>query len=80
LLESSIYPLAIYLDDEDVIFNRNFFYKTENCLLEYLPDAESLTDVLHLVRVTDFQPGYHIHLVMDGEEGRAVAYLEEDHA
>jgi hypothetical protein len=32
------------------------------------------------VRVTDFQPGYHIHLVMDGEEGRAVAYLEEDHA
>ncbi len=78
LLESSIYPLAIYLDDEDVIFNRTFFYQTENCLLEYLPHAESLTDVLHLVRVADFQPGYHIHLVMDGEEGRAVAYLEED--
>ena len=80
LLESSIYPLAIYLDDEDVFFNRDFFYQTKNCLLEYLPDAEALVDVLRLVRVADFKPNHHIHLIMDGEAGRAVAFLEEDAA
>jgi hypothetical protein len=78
LLEASIYPLAIYLDDEDVIFNRNLFYQSENCLLEYLPGAENLVDVLRLVRVSDYLPGHHIHLIMDGEAGRAVAYLEEE--
>ena len=78
LLESSIYPLAIYLDDEDVSFNREFFYKAENCLLEYLPDAENLVDVVRLVRVNDYLPGHHIHLIMDGEAGRAVAFLEEE--
>jgi len=78
LLESSIYPLAIYLDDEDVSFNRDFFYQAENCLLEFLPDAENLVDMLRLVRVEDYLPGQHIHLVMDGEAGRAVAYFEED--
>jgi hypothetical protein len=78
LLEASIYPLAIYLDDEDVIFNRKLFYQAKSCLLEFLPDAEELVDVLRLVRVRDFRPGHHIHLIMDGEAGRAVAYLEED--
>jgi hypothetical protein len=27
LVESNINPLAIYLDDDDVVFNRDFFYK-----------------------------------------------------
>ncbi|MFN2144440.1 MAG: PEP/pyruvate-binding domain-containing protein, partial [Anaerolineales bacterium] len=78
LLESSIYPLAIFLDDEDVIFNRPFFYETRNRVLEYLPDAESLTDVLRVIRVKDFRPNHAIHLIIDGEAGKAAAILEED--
>ena len=78
LLESSIYPLAIYLDDDDVIFNQKFFYKSPNYLLEYLPEAKDLVDVLRLIRVSDFREGHHIHLIMDGEVGRAVAYFKED--
>ena len=78
LLESAIYPLAVYLDDEDTVFNRAFFYETENRLLEYLPDADDLVDVLRLIRVEDFRPGAHIQLAMDGEAGKAAAYFEED--
>ncbi len=78
LLESSIYPLAIYLDDEDVIFNRDLFYQAENRLLEYLPEEEKLVDVLRVLQVDDYMPDHHIHLIMDGEAGRAVAYLKED--
>ena len=78
LLESSIYPLAINLDDEDMAFNKDFFYQTKNHLLEYLPESEDLEDVLRLIHVEDFRAGAHIHLIMDGEAGRAVAYLKED--
>ena len=35
LVEANIYPLAVYLDDEDVVFNRDFFYKTPNQLAEF---------------------------------------------
>ena len=41
LVESNIYPLAIYLDDEDAIFNRGFFYDTPNNLTAYLPKEAS---------------------------------------
>ena len=80
LLESSIYPLAIYLDDADVVFNREFFYETRNRVLEYLPEAEDLTDAIKVIRVRDYRPNHHIHLIMDGEAGRAAAVLEEDQA
>ncbi len=78
LVEAQIYPLAIYLDDEDVIFNREFFYKTPNCLTAFLPKEAGLQSVLRLIAVEDFRPGYHIDLVMDDEQGRAVAYLVPD--
>ena len=38
LLKSQIYPLAICLDDNDVIFNRDFFYRTPNALTGTLPN------------------------------------------
>jgi hypothetical protein len=76
LVESNIYPLAIYLDDADVIFNHDFFYNTPNRLGEFLPGEENLPDCLRLIEVSDFRPGHHLELVMDDERGQSVAYLE----
>ena len=78
LMEAEIYPLAIYLDDEDTIFNRKFFYKTPNRLGEWITADENLLKCLRLVAVEDFRPNYHITLIMDDEKARAVAYLEKD--
>ncbi|HSQ27592.1 MAG TPA: PEP/pyruvate-binding domain-containing protein [Anaerolineales bacterium] len=78
LVESNIYPLAIYLDDDDVIFNRPFFYETPNCLLDYLPEEKAMVDVLRLIKVSSYQPGMHMELIMDDESGRSVAFLERD--
>jgi hypothetical protein len=78
LVESNIYPLAIYLDDEDVIFNRKFFYKTRNHLGKFLPKQTEPDKSLRLIEVASFRPNHHIELVMDDEQGRAVAYLERD--
>lgn len=76
LMEAQIYPLAIYLDDKDVIFNRDFFYNTPNRLGEWLNADEKLLKCLRFLAVEDFLPNHDLTLTMDDEKGRAVAYLE----
>jgi len=78
LVESNIYPLAIYLDDEGVIFNREFFYKTPNCLRKFLPEASHVEESLRLIEVASFRSEHHLELVMDDDVGKSVAYLEAD--
>jgi hypothetical protein len=78
LIESQIYPLAIFLDKEDVIFRRDFFYHTPNHLDRVLPKEGNFADSLRLIKVGDYRPGYHIDLTMDDGAGRAVAYLVQD--
>lgn len=80
LIEAHIYPLALFLDDEDSIFNRAFFYDTPNQLARHLPDHADLTDSLRLIDVESFRANHRLSLVMDDERGQAVAYLvpEED--
>ncbi len=78
LVESNIYPLAIYLCDPDAVFNRDFFYNTPNRLTEFLPDCSDFIDCLRVIEVHANRPGYHVELVMDDEAGRSVAYLEKD--
>ena len=78
LLESNIYPLAVYLDDEGVAFNREFFYGTPNRLREFLPEAVGLEGCLRVIQVGSFRAGSHLELIMDEEKSAAVALLVED--
>jgi hypothetical protein len=75
LIEAEIYPLAIYLDDEGVIFNRAFFYQTPNHLFDFLPEDENLIEALRVIKVEDYRPNHVMNLVMDSERGQAIAYL-----
>jgi hypothetical protein len=78
LVESNIYPLAIYLDDEQAVFNRRFFYQTPNRLSDFMEEKSTITDCIRLIKVADYRPSHHLELVMDDDEGRSVAYLEPD--
>jgi len=78
LMEAQIYPLAIYLDDAEAVFNHNFFYNTPDHLGQWLQVDEGLKPCLRLIRVSDFPPNHHLHVVMNDEKGLAVAYLEKD--
>ena len=81
LVESEIFPLAIYLEDEGVIFNRDFFYETPNALLDVIPEDTSLLDCLRLIDVAAYRPDHHLVLVMDNEkDSRTVAYLTQNTA
>lgn len=78
LVESNIYPLAIYFDDPDVVFNREFFYNTPNRLAALLPDDADLADCLRVIAVDTYRQFHHLELVMDDEQGKSVAFLEPD--
>jgi hypothetical protein len=75
LVEANIYPLAVFLDDPGVVFNRDFFYKTRNHLSKFIKIDKGIKDCLRLIKVTHFRKGHHMELVMDDELGRAVAFL-----
>jgi hypothetical protein len=75
LLEGQIFPLATYIGEDN--FNRDFFYKTPNRLAEWIDVEPALFDRLRLIKVGDFKANHHLELVMNGEEERALAYLEE---
>jgi hypothetical protein len=76
LLESQIYPLAIYLDDPASVFNKAFFDAPPNRVREFIEIDPRLEAALRVICVTDFRPGAHMRIVMSDEKSQAVAYVE----
>ena len=75
LLEGEIFPLATYIGEDN--FNRDFFYDTPNRLAEWIEVEPALFDRLRLIKVSDYKANHHLELVMNGQEERALAFLEE---
>jgi hypothetical protein len=78
LMEAQIYPLAIPLDEKNIIFNREFFYSTANSLADFVTVDDASAQTVRLIDVAKARPGYHLELIMDDEKGQAVAYLVAD--
>jgi hypothetical protein len=76
LLESKIYPLAIYLEEETSIFNREFFYKTPNHIQDKITVEPEVLKAIRLINVDDYSPGQQLRIVMDDSEGKAMAFLD----
>jgi hypothetical protein len=77
LMEARIYPLAVFLDDPDAIFERDFFYATPNRTGDWISLEESLLESLRLISVDDYRPGHHLSIVMDDDQSRAVGFVEK---
>ena len=76
LVESNIFPLAVYLDDDQTIFKEDFFYQTPNVLSDVLSEEARFQETLHLIDVSDVQPGQRLALVMSDSQKEALAYLK----
>ena len=76
LMESHTFPLALTLGEAGTTFQRDFFYKTPNHLLDFLPADEILLKSLRLIKVWDARPGHSLSLVMDDEKNKAIAFLQ----
>jgi len=76
LMEANIYPLGVFLDDEDTIFKRDFFYNTPNRLSEFISiENPRVVAALKLIAIEDYLPNAHMDLIMDANKSRAVAFL-----
>lgn len=76
LMEANIYPLGVFLDDEDTIFKRDFFYNTPNRLLDFISvENPRVIAALKLIAVDDYHPSAHMDLIMDANKSHAVAFL-----
>ena len=69
LMEAHIYPLAVFLDDKDILFNHDFFYKTPNKVLKFISIDKRLTRTLRLLAVNRF-PSQPPHGPGDGRPER----------
>ena len=76
LMEANIYPLGVFLDDEDTIFKRDFFYSTPNRLAEFISiENPRVVAALKLIAIEDYLSNAHMDLIMDANKSRAVAFL-----
>ena len=75
LVEARIYPLAVALGDRGDEFNREFFDTSENSLSRLLPEDAAWEDLVRVIEVPAVAGGLVAELVMNGEAGKAIAYL-----
>lgn len=75
LIEARIYPLALALLDPEAEFNRGFFEASENSLARLLPEASAWESLIRVIDIPAVSDGAHLELVMDGEAGKAMAFL-----
>jgi len=75
LVESHIYPLAIYPGEPGNPFNSKFFNSALNALPALLPDDARYADFVKVIYVPATAGGRMLDLVMSGDEGRALAFL-----
>jgi predicted nucleotidyltransferase len=79
LVESDIKYLPLYPDQPDVIFNESLLLSAINYLEQNLPDDKdminAMKDVVLLVRVDEIIDGGTLSVIMDGEVGNALAFL-----
>lgn len=75
LVESGIKYLPLYPDDPQVIFNERFLTQSPNALYEMLPAFGFLSDVIHLIEIPKVANNLYFHLLMNGDQDKAMGIL-----
>jgi pyruvate phosphate dikinase-like enzyme len=75
LVESRIYPLPIYPDDPDILFNWAFFADAPNLLKRFVPEC-TVSEYVKVIDVAAESGDRRLEIVMDGESEKALGYLK----
>jgi pyruvate,water dikinase len=75
LVEAGIYPLALYPDQGRTKFDWRFFRKSPSVLVKLLPEHAAYADYIRVIDVPAVAGGRFLEVIMDDEEGQALAYL-----
>jgi hypothetical protein len=76
LVESGIYPLPLYPNDEGVIFNQTFLERASNLLPDLLPADVPYADYVKVIDIPEASGGRFLEIVMNAEQEQALAYLK----
>jgi pyruvate,water dikinase len=76
LIETHIFPLAIYPEEPGDYVNQEFLERADNSLAALLPQDADYGDCLQVICVPQECGGCHLEIVMDGEQ--ALAYLYDE--
>ncbi len=77
LVESGIYPLALYPHEPNSVFNKPFLENTPNVLLDILP-GEQTSEYVKVIDVSRATGGRLLEIVMNSDLNEALAYVKPD--
>jgi len=77
LVETKIYPLALYPEEPGNFLNWDFLRDSPNMLTDLLPEAEPYVDYLRVIDVPAAANGQFLEIIMDGENSKALGYLRQ---
>jgi len=77
LVEARIRYLALYPDEDGVVFREEFFHGSPNVLGTLLPEYAYLEQVVRVIEVGQASEGCELQIIMDGEKDEALAFLTE---
>lgn len=77
LVESSIRYLPLYPDDENVVFNYDFLFNSNNVLDRFCPEYAHIGDALKLINVREVTGGMVLRVLMNADDSYAVGMLAD---
>ncbi len=75
LVESQIYPLAVYPDEPGDHLNWDFIKQSENQLSKFISEQTKASRCIKVIHIPTERPDYHLELIMDGQSG--LGYLTQ---
>jgi hypothetical protein len=75
LIEARIVPIALYPDQEGVVFREDYFLGMENALPAVLPDWAHLHEVVHLIHVPACTDGRFLQVYQNGQEQQGMGFF-----
>ncbi len=76
LVESGIAYLPLFPDDPGVTWNETLLHESPGALGRLAPEFADMDTVVRVIHVPEVAGGRLLHVIMDGETERAVAYLQ----
>lgn len=77
LVETNIYPLALFPESIENVFNKAFFDQAHNHLALLLPQDSDLADYIKVIKVSKESQGRLLRVVMSANHNQALAYLHQ---
>jgi hypothetical protein len=75
LVEADIVPLALYPDDEKVLFNKDELIKGENLFADFISENNDFEKVIKVLNFKKEHNGFPLNICLDADNAQGIAYF-----